>query len=248
MSLSNKTREARHNASVCHERSEMVARDGYVPLVGPSDGWPRTSDGHLVRPGSMVCVYGSVNQCVRNVYDGGEYGHCVQIEDAEGPQGWAPLRDCTHENDQLCSHEQQRMVWTPGPPSTPGAYWVFDHGVISVVSISNAEYWKDAAAHIPLETPESYELIEIEQDRQPKANAPLCGLPEEAPGCTSCAADSHARTSVAPAKAQWLCASKILRLNNRRYKNAERAREAMAQMVAAGLAEWDADQKKVRLT
>jgi len=40
----------------------------------------------------------------------------------------------------------------------------------------------------------------------------------------------------------------ILKLNNRHYKNAERAREAMAQMVAAGLAEWDADQKKVRLT
>lgn len=47
---------------------------------------------------------------------------------------------------------------------------------------------------------------------------------------------------------EWLCASQVLRLNNRRYKNAERAREAMAQMVAAGLAEWDAQQNKVRLT
>ena len=47
---------------------------------------------------------------------------------------------------------------------------------------------------------------------------------------------------------EWLCASQILRLNNRRYKNAERALEAMAQMVAAGLAEWDSNQKKVRLT
>lgn len=66
-----------------------------VPLFcGRPDGWPRTSDGWLVRPGSTVNVFGATKQVVRKVYDGGEYGFCVEIEDHHGPQGWAPLNKC----------------------------------------------------------------------------------------------------------------------------------------------------------
>jgi len=46
----------------------------------------------------------------------------------------------------------------------------------------------------------------------------------------------------------WVCPSQVTRLNNRKYKKAAIAREAMAQMVDAGLAEWDAQKEKVRLT
>lgn len=64
-----------------------------IPIVGDPDGWPRTADGHLVRPGAMVFVHNSCNT-IRKIYDGGEYGHCVEVENADGPQGWAPLSDC----------------------------------------------------------------------------------------------------------------------------------------------------------
>jgi hypothetical protein len=64
-----------------------------IPIQGPQDGWPRTADGYLVRPGTTVRAH-RCTSVVRKVYDGGEYGHCVELENADGPQGWAALKDC----------------------------------------------------------------------------------------------------------------------------------------------------------
>ena len=47
---------------------------------------------------------------------------------------------------------------------------------------------------------------------------------------------------------EWLAPGQICRLNNRKYSNIEKAREAMGHMVDAGLAEWDSGKQKVRLT
>lgn len=67
-----------------------------VPLCGPTDGWPRTGDGWLVRPGNVVDVSAMTGQTVRKVYDGGEYGFCVELESVRGSEGWVALRDCRH--------------------------------------------------------------------------------------------------------------------------------------------------------
>ena len=63
-----------------------------IPLQGPPDGWPRTSDGFLVRPGSEIRFF-NASGVIRKIYDGGEYGHCAEVENADGPQGWVALRD-----------------------------------------------------------------------------------------------------------------------------------------------------------
>jgi hypothetical protein len=67
-----------------------------VPLCGPPDGWPRTSDGWLVKPGSVVDAHGATGMVVRKVYDGGEYGYCVELESGSGSEGWTALRACRH--------------------------------------------------------------------------------------------------------------------------------------------------------
>ena len=69
-----------------------------IPLQGPDDEWPRTSDGFLVRPGSEIRFYNAVG-VIRKIYDGGEYGHCAEVENADGSQGWVALRD-SWMNDQ----------------------------------------------------------------------------------------------------------------------------------------------------
>ena len=65
-----------------------------IPLKGPPDGWPRTKDGYLVKPGDTICSYDALG-VIRKIYDGGEYGFCAEWEDEDGPQGWVPLIGAT---------------------------------------------------------------------------------------------------------------------------------------------------------
>ena len=63
-----------------------------IPIQGTPDEWPRTADGFLVRPGSEIFFH-NTKGVIRKIYDGGEYGYCAEVEDAEGPQGWVALKD-----------------------------------------------------------------------------------------------------------------------------------------------------------
>ena len=54
---------------------------------------PRTADGVLARPG-MEVYFNRTHATIRKVCDGGEYGYTVEVEDAEGPQGWVSLSRC----------------------------------------------------------------------------------------------------------------------------------------------------------
>ena len=78
-----------------------VYKNGRKPMVpvinlftDHDDGWPRTKDGWLVKPGSVVHFMNTWAK-VTNIYDGvGDMGYCVEVEDGDGPQGWVRLSDC----------------------------------------------------------------------------------------------------------------------------------------------------------
>jgi hypothetical protein len=61
-----------------------------VPVCGPEDGWPRTKDGWLVKPGSLVDAFGASGMIVTKVLLGLEYGFRVELEG----NGWAWLCEC----------------------------------------------------------------------------------------------------------------------------------------------------------
>ena len=54
---------------------------------------PKTADGVPAYPGMGVWFWNS-HAVIRQICDGGEYGYTVEVEDADGPQGWVPLVKC----------------------------------------------------------------------------------------------------------------------------------------------------------
>ena len=48
----------------------MSVQNEMIPLIGPSDGWPRTADGHLVKPRMTVWINRNgnlINEEVRSI-------------------------------------------------------------------------------------------------------------------------------------------------------------------------------------
>lgn len=62
---------------------------------------PKTEDGVPAVPG-MEVWFDISHATIRKVCDGGEYGFTVEVEDAEGPQGWVPLSKCYSTLDACC--------------------------------------------------------------------------------------------------------------------------------------------------
>ncbi len=77
----------------------MDDADEMARLQAEREKLPKTADGVLAYPGLEVRFNNAV-AVIRKVCDGigrtfkSDYGFTVEVEDADGPQGWVALKDC----------------------------------------------------------------------------------------------------------------------------------------------------------